>query len=175
MDQKEKITFSILTAFILIGAIFNSYLLWDGSRKISSLEAVIDNSLPNLENFADEIDQLIKKQNKVLAQSSDKNLEFLDTPYCASVGEGNLSVISIQKDLSANIWDIKKGGYSEYLKRDPDFRARLYFGFGGLSIQFTDEDSSYFPKNYSFSENGKVLSFFISNSFYSSCIPLNNR
>lgn len=175
MDIEEKRTFYFIMVLLAIGAVFNSILLWNTYERIAFLNQSIESELPNLENFGNEIEQLIAKNLSRMKNSSNQVLEFLDVPYCSASDEEGLTIIVISKNLTAKIWDIKGKDFSEYLNRQPDFNARLYHGTGGVSIQFTNEDATYFPHSFSFNQKGEVLSFLILDSFYSPCAPLNNR
>ena len=41
--------------------------------------------------------------------------------------------------------------------------------FGGLSIQFLEDSTTYFPENITFDEKGRILSFFIEDSKFRPC------
>ncbi len=175
MGIKEKVTFYITMTLLIIGTLINSRLLWEGSEKIDSLSISLEKEIPNLEIFGNEIEQLIANKRLNSPSLQESRVEFLEVPYCSPLSDGVMTVISFQRNLSAHIWDIKGGGHMEYLKKSPDFKAQLYYGVGGVSIQFTGEDSTYFPTNFSFTKSGKVLSFFIASALYSPCIPLGNQ
>ena len=149
-------------------SILGTALLWENHKQIEEIKSKFEKRKFNVESLGNELEGLFKSysQNKY----SSNRTQFLKTPYCSTFKNGYLSVYLVIHDYKSHIWNIESEDYTQYKKVKPDFQGRIVNGIGGLSIQFLEDNTTYFPENITFDEKGRIISFFIEDSKYRPCL-----
>lgn len=166
MLKKESYLYLMITLVSLI-SILSTFLLWENHKQIEEIKSTFENRKFNVESLGEELEGLFKSYSQ--NQYSNTRTQFLKTPYCNSFNRGYLSVFLVIDDFKAHIWNINSKDYSQYMKEKPNFQGRIVNGVGGLSIQFLEDKTTYFPDSISFDEKGRIMSFFIEDSKYHPC------
>jgi len=166
MLKKESYLYLMITLVSII-SILSTIILWENHKQIKEIKSTFENRKFNVESLGEELEGLFKSYTQ--DQSSNIRTQFLKTPYCSTFKKGYLSVYLVIDDYKAHIWDVDNEDYTEYKKVKPNFQGRIVNGIGGLSIQFLEDNTTYFPENITFDEKGKIISFFIEDSKYRPC------